>query len=58
MTFGADPRLLPDSKTVVDEFRKLAPSRGLHPVRLRFGPDPGCSVQRRQVQQGEDAANG
>ena len=22
MTFGADPRLLPDSKTVVDEFRK------------------------------------
>jgi branched-chain amino acid transport system substrate-binding protein len=46
MTFGADPRLLPDSKAVVEEFRKAAPSRKATPCTptLRCRPWPPAST--------------
>jgi hypothetical protein len=56
MTFGADPRLLPDSKAVVDEFRKRHRAGRLHPVRLRVGPDPGRRFNGAKSNKGEDAA--
>jgi branched-chain amino acid transport system substrate-binding protein len=56
MTFGADPRLLPDSKTVVDEFRNMAPSQRATPCMPTRRSRPWLQRSTAPIQQGRDAA--
>jgi branched-chain amino acid transport system substrate-binding protein len=52
MTFGADPRLLPDSKTVVDEFRNMAPSQRATPCMPTRRSRPWLQRSTAPIQQG------
>ena len=54
MTFGADPRLLPDSKAVVEEFRKAGTEPEGYPVRLRLAAL--AAFNGAKSNKGEDAA--
>ena len=50
MTFGADPRLIPDGKAVVEKFRAGGFEPEGYTLLLRLDPVPGGGLQRRRRQ--------